>query len=147
MKKQATILVADDERDVRRAVRMRLAARGYRVIEALNGLTVLSHHLSEPIAAIILDHGMPDATGREIARVIRNESDVPIIFLSGYDREHFREIVMEFPEMYYLPKPLDGEKLAALLSSITRERFAWTSDPRTSVQPAKATGPAVTLPA
>lgn len=118
MKSKGTILVADDDRHVRRAVAARLTALGYRALEAVNGLTVLAQYLAQPVDAIVLDHGMPVGKGQLIARVIRNESDVPIIFLSGYSRDSFREIVMQLPDVYYLPKPLDDAKLAALLDSV-----------------------------
>lgn len=122
MKKKRTILVADDERDVRRALSARLSALGYRVIEAASGLAVLTQHLTEPIDVVILDHRMPTGDGRSIARVIRNESAVPIVFLSGQDRERFRELVMELPDVYYLPKPLDWHKLETLLDALVRPR-------------------------
>lgn len=118
MKTKATILVADDERDIRRALQARLTGFGYRVIEAMNGLTVLTQYLSEPVDAMVLDHDMPAAKGREIARVVRKESQVPIIFLSGYDREQFREIVTQLPDVYFLPKPLDANRLKDLLASL-----------------------------
>ncbi|MEP0846506.1 MAG: response regulator [Phycisphaerae bacterium] len=122
MKKKRAILVADDERDVRRAVGARLSALGYRVIEAASGLAVLTQHLTEPIDVVILDHHMPTGDGRSIARVIRNERAVPIVFLSGQDREHFRELAMELPDVYYLPKPLDWHKLETLLDALVRPR-------------------------
>lgn len=122
MRSQATILVAGDERDVRRALSARLSALGCRVIEAASGLAVLTQHLSEPVDVVILDHPMPTGDGRSIARVVRNESAVPIVFLSGQDREHFREIVMELPDVYYLPKPLEWHKLEALLDALVRPR-------------------------
>jgi CheY-like chemotaxis protein len=124
MKHKPTVLVADDDRHLRRAVGARLTALGYRVVEAVNGLTALTQYLAQPIDAVILDHGMPAGDGRSIAWAIRNESDVPIIFLSGYDREQFQEIVMQLPDVYYLSKPLDERKLAQLLAALLRPKPA-----------------------
>ena len=61
---------------------------------------------------------MPNGDGRAIARVIRNESDVPIVFLSGHGREDFCSVVTQLPDVYYLSKPLDDQKLASLLRSL-----------------------------
>lgn len=118
MPKKRTVLIADDEREIRRALRMRLARHNYRVIEATNGLSVLTQYALQPLDAIILDDGMPAACGRDIARIIRKECDVPIVFLTGRDRERFREIVMQTPDTYYLPKPLDADRLLLLLGSL-----------------------------
>lgn len=120
--RKPTILVADDDRHVRAALRVRLSAWGYRVVESEDGLGVLGQCPRGWVDAVILDHEMPCGNGRAVARVIRNESDVPIIFLSGHDREEFRQIVMQLPDVYYLPKPLDEKRLSELLASIVQER-------------------------
>jgi DNA-binding response OmpR family regulator len=114
------ILVADDEPHVRSALRRRLRSMGYDVLEAGDGLGVLSECAKGWIDAVILDHGMPNGDGRSIARVLRNETDVPIVFLSGYDREEFRSIVTRLADVYFLPKPLDEDKLRDLLASLIK---------------------------
>ncbi|MCG3125410.1 MAG: hypothetical protein CHACPFDD_00229 [Phycisphaerae bacterium] len=150
MRPKGTILVADDDHHVRRAVAARLTALGYRPLEAANGLSVLAQYLAQPVDAILLDHGMPVGKGQLIARMIRNESDVPIIFLSGYGRDCFRDIVMQLPDVYYLSKPLDDEKLATLLDAVlgshtkasTPTRFA---QPAYGEQPPTAARPESTV--
>lgn len=122
MKHRPTILVADDDRHVRAALRVRLSEHGYRVVEVSDGLGVLRGYLSRPVDALILDHGMPNADGRAVARVVRNECDVPIIFLSGHDREDFRELAMRYPDIYFLSKPLQRDKLVSLLGSLLNRR-------------------------
>ena len=116
--KRPAILIADDDGHVRSALRKRLSAMGYRVMESDDGLGVISHTPLDRFAAIILDHEMPNGDGRSIARVIRHETDVPIIFLPGQNREEFRSITMQLPEVYFLKKPLDSEKLSDLLESL-----------------------------
>ncbi len=116
--RKPTILVADDDRHARAALRRRLTDFGYQVLEAQDGLGVLSHCVHGVVDAVILDHGMPNGDGRSIARVIRNECDFPIVFVSGYASRDFRSIVTELPEVYYLGKPFDDGKLAELLASI-----------------------------
>lgn len=118
MTRRPTILVADDDCDVRRAVRAKLRWRNYSVIEAASGSAVLDKCRAGPIDAYILDHELPAGNGRDIARELRRVCDVPIIFLSGHDREQFRSITHDLPDVYFLAKPLDGDRLLALLEEL-----------------------------
>jgi two-component system, OmpR family, response regulator len=117
---KTTILVADDDGHVRASLRRRLSANGYHVVESTDGLGVLTQCVEGAIDAILLDHGMPNGDGRSIARVIRKECHVPIIFLSGYSSEQFKSIVMELPDVYYLAKPVDEGKLIDLLNTVIK---------------------------
>lgn len=112
------ILIADDNQHVRKALRVRLTHLGYRVTEATDGLGVLRECPKGRYAAAILDHEMPGGDGRSVAQMLRNESDVPIVFLSGHDREGFRSLVTRLPDTYFLSKPLDDSKLTKLLTSL-----------------------------
>lgn len=112
------ILVADDDRTLRSSLRTRLESMGYSVIESDDGLGVLSQTLKEQVHAILLDQGMPNGDGRSIARMIRQECNIPIVFLTGHDREEFRSIAMQLSDVYYLSKPFDDEKLCQLLKQI-----------------------------
>lgn len=113
-----TILIADDEPHIRQMLRMRLEALAYQVVECCDGLAVLAKTRAQRVDALILDHEMPLGEGRTIAHSIRSYSRAPIIFLSGHNRDDFREAVMQLPDAYYLPKPFDSEKLAQLLASV-----------------------------
>lgn len=117
---QPTVLIADDDVQMRRSLLMRLEASGYRVIECRDGLGVIAKSRSLPVDVMILDHEMPLGEGRRIADCIRETSDTPIIFLSGHDRESFRDTIMRLPHTYFLSKPFDNEKLQALLRSLVR---------------------------
>lgn len=118
--RRPTILVADDDAHFRAAMRRRLRPLGYRVIEARDGLDVLRECPQGRIDVVLLDHGMPNGDGRSVARMIRKESDVPIVFVSGYHREQFRSIVAELPDVYYLPKPFGEETLQDLLRALVK---------------------------
>ena len=122
--KKPTILIADDNPHVRVAMRKRLTALGYAVVEAPDGLGVLSQCPKGSVDLVLLDHGMPNGDGRSIARVVRHETDVPIVFVSGHGRDEFRSIMLDLPDVYYLPKPLDNEKLQALLASLVPAKGA-----------------------
>jgi CheY-like chemotaxis protein len=117
--KHPTILIADDEPHVRAGLRRRLLPAGFRVIEVPDGLGVLNECPKGQVDVVLLDHGMPNGDGRSIARMVRKESDVPIVFVSGYDREDFRSIVTQLADVYYLPKPIEEHRLIDLLASLT----------------------------
>jgi DNA-binding response OmpR family regulator len=89
---------------------------GHHVIECFDGVGAITAQRFQRVDAMILDHEMPAGAGRTIAAQIRTETDAPIIFLSGHDREEFREIVTELPDIYYLPKPPDMKRLGELLA-------------------------------
>ena len=131
------ILVVDDDFTMRAVLRRRLGALGYDVEEASDGLQVLSRCHAGWRGIIILDEGLPTANGRSVAREIRKRCAAPIVFLSGHRKDDFRSITMELPDVYYLSKPLDDERLAALLASLTD-----CSDPR-STSAVEPTGEAV----
>jgi DNA-binding response OmpR family regulator len=120
--KRPKILVADDDRGMRSALKTRLTAWGYTVLEAPDGLGVIRQVIADGIDAIILDHGMPNGNGRSVARMIRRECEAPIIFLSGHDRESFRDTVYALSDAYYLPKPLEPDRLKELLKSCVPSR-------------------------
>lgn len=118
---ERVILIADDDVHFRTALRARLTANGYDVVECFDGVGAIAAQRFSRVDAIILDHQMPAGEGRDVARAIRAESDVPIIFISGRARDEFRRVVMELPETYYLPKPLDAGKLLDLLRALLPE--------------------------
>lgn len=115
--KKKKILIADDDRQIRRALRARLTDWGYDVVESSDGLGVISQTTRVGVDAVILDHEMPLGNGRDIAHLIRNETVVPIVFLSGHDREEFHDAVHTLPNVYFFSKPLEAERLQQLLQS------------------------------
>jgi len=115
--KSLKILIADDDRHVRKALRLRLSAWGYEVVESIDGLGVIERVTPENIDALVLDHEMPNGDGRTVAHLIRRETDAPIIFLSGHDRSEFLSTALRLPDVYYLNKPLEAERLKNLLDS------------------------------
>lgn len=115
--RQPCVLVADDDYGMRQALRVRLAARGYDVVECSDGIGVLAK-CTRGVDVIILDHHMPVGEGRSIASAVRARCAAPIIFLSGQAPDDFRDVVTALSDTYYLGKPLDDKKLFSLLASV-----------------------------
>lgn len=116
--KRNRILVADDDRGIRSSLRARISSWGYAVTEAADGLGVVTQLAPGQLDAVILDQRMPNGDGRSLARVIRNECDVPIILISGQDRDAFRNIVFQLPDVFFIAKPIDSERLRTLLDNV-----------------------------
>ena len=114
------VLLADDDAQFRAAMRVRLQSMGYEVVESANCVDVLAKGPSGWASAILLDHDMPGGSGCATAKVIREHTDVPIIFISGHGSETFKSVVNLVPNVYYVPKPVDSARLERLLRLVTQ---------------------------
>ena len=83
-----TILIADDDEDVRIVVRMRLDTDAYRLLETGNGGDALAMARSEYPDLLILDCAMPGLTGQEVVHALQKDAataDIPVIMMTGKD--------------------------------------------------------------
>ncbi len=118
-----TILFVEDEESVRELVTEYLAARGYRVLEASDGvkaLEIASRHDGE-IQLLITDVVMPQLSGRELAsRVSAGRPGLKVLYISGYtDDSIFRHGVLE-GGMAFLQKPFNLKALAAKIREVLK---------------------------
>jgi two-component system, OmpR family, KDP operon response regulator KdpE len=109
----ATILLVEDEPDIRRFLRSSLGAEGYRVVESPNGRRgALDAGMHKPDLAIV-DLGLPDFDGVEVIRRIREWSPMPIVVLSARIQEHSKIEALDAGADDYVTKPFGvGELLA-----------------------------------
>ena len=112
---RATILVVEDEPEIRRFLRTSLGAEGYRVVEAESGARgAIDASTHKPDLAIV-DLGLPDLDGVEVIRRIRAWSPMPIIVLSARAREQAKVDALDAGADDYVTKPFGvGELLARL---------------------------------
>lgn len=108
-----TILVVEDEPDIRRFVRSSLGAEGYRVVESTEGRRgAIDAGTHKPDMAII-DLGLPDIDGIEVVRRIRQWSPMPILILSARSQERSKVEALDAGADDYVTKPFSvGELLA-----------------------------------
>src|SRR5918992_468092 len=108
-----TILVVEDEPEIRRFLRSSLGAEGYRVVESPNGQrAAIDAGMHKPALAIV-DLGLPDFDGIEVIRRIREWSPMPIIVLSARIQERSKISALDTGADDYLTKPFGvGELLA-----------------------------------
>ena len=115
-----TILVIDDEPQIRRLLRVVLEAEGHRVLEeenGANGLVAAATHLPD---AIILDLGLPDSSGTEVLRRLREWSQVPVLILSVQNAEEDKVLALDNGADDYVTKPFHARELLARLRVLLR---------------------------
>ncbi len=110
-----TILVIDDEKAIRRMLRLALEGNGYTVREALTAAEGLQNAVYPLPDLILLDLVLPDRPGLEVLRRIREFSRVPIIVLSAIGSDHEKIRLLDAGTDDYLTKPFSmGELLARI---------------------------------
>ena len=114
MERTKKILVVDDERDIVKALTIRLQVAGYDVITAFDGAQgIFMAHKEEP-DLIILDIRMPAGDGFSIAEKLKqspNTFPIPVIFLTGSPEKGSEEKAMTLGARFYVKKPYDPEEL------------------------------------
>lgn len=109
----ARILVADDEVQLRRAVRRSLEGHGYEVREAEDGADALGEIAAFKPDVVLLDLMMPDMTGVDVCLRLRETSQVPLIVLSVVGEEHRKVEALDAGADDYLTKPFGMDELLA----------------------------------
>jgi two-component system, OmpR family, KDP operon response regulator KdpE len=124
-----TVLVIEDEAQIRRFLRATLTANGYRLLEATTAQEGLVQAATRQPEIVILDLGLPDLDGLEVTRRLREWTTVPIIVLSARGQESDKVAALDAGADDYLTKPFSvGELLARL-------RVALRHAARTSQEP------------
>ena len=109
----ATILVVEDEAEIRRFLRASLGAEGYKVVEAATGRRGAIDAAAHKPDLAIVDLGLPDLGGMDVIRRIREWSPMPIIVLSARVHEHAKVEAFDAGADDYVTKPFGvGELLA-----------------------------------
>jgi two-component system, OmpR family, KDP operon response regulator KdpE len=124
------ILIIDDEAAIRRYLRTVLASENYDTVEAVNGREgMLALSLRKP-DVVILDLGLPDMDGVEVARQIRQWNETPIIILSVRENEKDKVAALDAGADDYLTKPFGtNEFLARLRAALRRANRSNISQP------------------
>jgi two-component system KDP operon response regulator KdpE len=116
----STILVVDDEPQIRRVMRTTLSSNGYTVIEAKSGEEALEMVRNERPELVLLDVNMPGIGGLEACREIRDQSDVAIIMLTVRNTEHDKVLALDAGADDYVVKPFSMEELLARIRAALR---------------------------
>ena len=116
----ATVLVVDDERKIRDMVRSYLERDGYSVLVADTGQHALEMAAKASPDLVVLDLMLPDVAGEEVARTLREGSNVPIIMLTAKASEDERVEGLRIGADDYLTKPFSPRELVARVQAVLR---------------------------
>jgi len=116
----ARILVVDDEPQIRRVMRATLVAKGYMVSTARNGEEALDKVREERFDLVLLDINMPGIGGMEACRIIRSQSDIPIVILSIRNAEKEKVEALDAGADDYVTKPFSMPGLLARIRAALR---------------------------
>lgn len=120
---RAEILIIDDEPQIRKLLQINLESNDYKVIQAANGKEGILLAASHPPDLILLDLGLPDISGHEILKKLREWYNKPIIILSVQNNETDIVEGLDNGATDYLSKPFrTGELLARIRSAIRRNQ-------------------------
>ena len=115
-----TLLVVDDEAVLRETLEYNLVRDGYRVVTAADGREAIAQFTAERPDLVVLDVMLPQLSGLDVCRVIRRESDVPILMLTAKDSELDRVVGLELGADDYLTKPFSLPELHARIHALLR---------------------------
>jgi phosphate regulon transcriptional regulator PhoB len=122
-----TILVVEDEPDIRELVRYNLEQGGFRVVEAVDGEEALRKVGEAKPALIILDLMLPQGDGLEVCRLLRGRretADLPIVMLTAKAAEVDRVLGLELGADDYVTKPFSPRELTARVRAVLRRAEA-----------------------
>ena len=114
------ILIVDDEVQIRRLLKLTLESAGYAVREAENGSLGLNEAAVQRPDAVILDLSLPDLSGLEVLRRLREWSQIPVLILSVRDGEAEKIAALDAGADDYLTKPFGGGELLARMRVLLR---------------------------
>jgi two-component system alkaline phosphatase synthesis response regulator PhoP len=124
-----TVLVVDDEVKILRLARDYLEHAGFTMLTAETGTDALAVARQAKPDLIVLDLGLPDLDGLDVARALRKESNVPIIMLTARGDESDKLVGLELGADDYLTKPFSPKELVARVRAVLRRTENTLSSP------------------
>lgn len=122
-----TLLFIEDDNGIRAALRLALEDEGYKVVEAETGQIGLSTFDAKTIDLVLLDLRLPDMSGFDVCRELRNKSLVPIIMVTAQTDTHDLVAGLEAGADDYVTKPVIAKELAARIRAALRRTTLLTS--------------------
>ena len=125
------ILVVDDEIKIVKVVRAYLEKDGYQVLEAYDGRQALDSARKERPDLLIVDLMLPEISGWDVCRTLRQESNVPVIMLTAQDEDTDKIVGLELGADDYVTKPFNPKELLARVHAIFRRSARQTVETAT----------------
>jgi two-component system KDP operon response regulator KdpE len=125
----STVLIVDDDRQLLRALRVNLTARGYQVLlapDGRSGLALAGQHRPD---LVVVDLGLPDLDGIDVVTGLRGWSSVPIVVLSARHAEQAKVNALDAGADDYVTKPFGIDELLARIRAALRRAGPDTDEP------------------
>ena len=116
----ALVLIVEDELKIRELVRRYLEREGLRVLTTGSGAEAITMAADARPDLVVLDLGLPDVPGEEVARELRAASDVPIVMLTARADERDRIAGLELGADDYVTKPFSPRELVLRVQAVLR---------------------------
>ena len=123
------ILIADDDPQILRALRITLVARGYEVETASDGTEALRLAVDRHPDLLVIDLGMPGLTGIEVIEAVRGWSQLPILVVSGRSDSLDKVDALDAGADDYVTKPFAADELLARIRALSRRVPSATDEP------------------
>lgn len=116
-----SILIADDDAEIRQLLHLYLEKDGYQVYEAVNGVEALKICDEKQIDMILLDIMMPELNGYQVIQKIRKDNNIPVIMISAKGQDEDKILGLDLGADDYIVKPFNPlEAMARINSNIRR---------------------------
>jgi two-component system KDP operon response regulator KdpE len=125
---EVTVLLIEDEAEIRRFLRTSLPHHGYRLYEATTGADGLAQAKARNPDIILLDLGLPDVDGTEVIRQVREWSTIPILVLSAREHEQAKVAALDLGADDYVTKPFGVNELLARMRTALRHASRSATD-------------------
>jgi two-component system response regulator ChvI len=142
----ATIALVDDDRNILTSVQIALEAEGFKVRTYSDGAAALAALMREPPDLAVLDIKMPRMDGMEVLRRLRQESALPVIFLTSKDDEVDEVLGLKLGADDYIRKPFSQRLLIERIRAVLRRAEARGSDDGSPREPVMVRGDLVLDP-
>ncbi len=123
------ILIADDDPQILRALRITLGAKGYEVVTAADGPEAISAAVDHRPDIVMIDLGMPRLDGVQVIEAIRGWSSAPILVVSGRTGAADKVEALDAGADDYVTKPFSIDELLARIRALTRRLAPDETDP------------------
>lgn len=123
------ILIADDDPQMVRALRITLTARGYEVVTAGDGRAALDAAIKTHPDIVVIDLGMPGLTGIEVIEALRGWTQVPVLVVSGRSESWDKVAALDAGADDYVTKPFSADELLARIRALSRRTPVATDEP------------------
>ena len=117
---QSTVLIAEDDKDIRELLKLYLESEGYRILEAENGRHALELAQKEQPDMAVLDVMMPEMNGLEVTRALRKSSEIPILILSAKSTDNDKILGLNLGADDYIAKPFNPMEIVARVKAQLR---------------------------